>query len=92
MFCLFSVRRHKPRNGKDNLHHQKLTPDGRTDPQGRDGVGVFVASVLLLQVVAFGSLIPLADFPQLDRFICQKEEKRKHARKVYHFRCSFRCI
>lgn len=93
MFRLFSVRRHKPRHGKDNLHVQKIKrPGGRTDPQGRDGVGVFVASVLLLQVVALGSLISLADFPQLDRFICQKEEKRKHARKLYHFCCRFRCI
>lgn len=67
----------KPRHGRDNPNERS---DGRTDPQGLDGVGVLVASVLLLQVVALGSLISLADFPQLDRFICRKEEKRKHAR------------
>lgn len=56
--------------GPGNPHLLKYTCDWWTDPQGCDVVGVFVASILLLQVVALGSLIPLADFPQLDGFIC----------------------
>lgn len=56
--------------GAGNPHLLKYTCDWRTDPQGCDVVGVFVASILLLQVVALGSLIPLTDFPQLDGFIC----------------------
>lgn len=86
------LRRHAEYRGNVLSMFGWASQTQHTDPQGRDGVGVFVASVLLLQVVALGSLVSLADFPQLDGFICQKEEKGKHARKVYHCCCSFRRI
>lgn len=54
----------------------------QTDPQRCYSVWVFVASVLLFEIVALGSLVSFADFPQLYSFICQtckKWCKQRHA-------------
>lgn len=49
-----------------------------THPQGRDGGGIPEPALLIFQIVTFGPLITLADFPQLHSFICggQPEETK----------------
>lgn len=45
-------------------------------PQGGDGGWVSDPPILVLQVVALRSLVPLTDLPQLHRFICREERRR----------------
>ena len=54
-----SIREYPPRAG---LHHQLHWSEHR-DTQASDGAGVSQQAVVLLQIVALGSLVPLAHLP-----------------------------